>query len=130
MFEKLDESNFVLYAAKYYDNPHCIDTVEFFDDLNRFKYLKRLFNKYAESGELRERLILNHLVIIYNVFGPVAGTRMLFLKLQGYEEHLKPFLVYLSYLPEKVTGIGIECRTINTVEIPMDQTIIDALRQI
>jgi len=69
MFEKLDETNFVLYAAKHYDNPHCYDTLEFYDDLNRFKYLKRLFNRYEETGELKDRLIINHLTIIYNIFG-------------------------------------------------------------
>ena len=70
MNEKLDELSFVLYAAKHYINPGCLDTDEFFNDLKRFKYLKRLFNKYHETGELKERLILNHIIVIYNVFGP------------------------------------------------------------
>ena len=61
--QKLDESNFILYAAAHYDNPQCYDTDEFYDDLKRFKYLKRLFNRYKETGELKERLILNHLIV-------------------------------------------------------------------
>ena len=85
MTDKVDETNFLLYAAKHYDNPHCYDTVEFYEDLNRFKYIKRLLNKYQESGDIKERLIINHLTVIYNVFGAVAGTRLLFLKLR---EHL------------------------------------------
>jgi hypothetical protein len=127
--EPLNETNFLLYAAKSYDNPQCFDTLEFYDDINRFKYLKRLFNKYVETGELRERLILNHIVILCNVFGPVVTTRMLFFKLQGYEQPLKPFLVYLSLLPDTVTGIGLENRTINTVDIPLDPNVVDRLRK-
>ena len=76
----LNENNFILFAAKHYDNPQCHDTTEFFDDLKRFKYLKRLFSKYEEHGELKERLILNHLIILYNVFG-VSTTKMLLYKL-------------------------------------------------
>ena len=68
MLEKLDETNFLLYCAKYYDNPQCFDTQEFYDDMNRIKYIKRLFNKYYESGELKERLIINHIVVLCNVF--------------------------------------------------------------
>ena len=129
-FEKLDESNFILYAAKHYDNPQCFDTVEFYDDLNRFKYLKRLFNKYIETGDIKERLILNHIVIIYNVFGVVPGNRMLFLKLKGYEKFLKPFLVFLNNLPDTVFGIGENIENIHTNDIPMDSNIIDLLRKI
>jgi hypothetical protein len=127
---KLDESNFLLYAAKHYDNPQCFDTVEFYEDLNRFKYLKRLFNKYREGGELKERLILNHVMVLYNLFGPLATTRMLFFKLHGYESYLTPFLIFLNYLPDAIIGIGSECKTIHTSDINLDQTIVDALRKI
>jgi hypothetical protein len=127
-FEKLDESNFLLYAAKHYDNPQCLDTEEFYDDLKRFKYLKRLFGKFEESGELRERLIINHLIVLYNVFGQHA-TRMLFLKLEPYYPYLKPFLVLLNYMPDKVI-IGAECKTIYSSDIPMDQRVIEVLRKI
>ena len=127
----IHEANFLLYAAKYYDNPQCIDVVEFYEDLNRFKYIKRLFNKYRETGELREKLILIHIITLYNVFSPPQQiTRMLFFKLQGYEELIKPFLVYLNFMPDKITGIGIENKTILSSDITMDPTIIQTLRKI
>jgi len=105
MNEKLDDSNFMLYAAKHYDNTQCYDTTEFLDDLKRFKYIKRLFIKYDEYGELRERLILNHIIVLYNVFGD-AATRMLFFKMMGYHHYLKPFLILLARMPDKVVNVG------------------------
>jgi len=129
MIDKLDESNFMLYAAKHYDNPQCFDTLEFYEDLSRFKYIKRLFNRYEESGELKERLILNHLIILYNVFGP-ATTQMLFFKLNGHLHLLKPFIILLGFLPEKVTGVGVENKTIISSDIPMDENIVKLLRKI
>lgn len=127
---KIEESNFILYAAQNYNNPQCVDEAEFFDDLKRIKYLKRLFNKYQETGDLKERLILNHLVVLYNLFGSTATTRMLFFKLKEYRSLLKPFLVFLSELPDRVTGIGIKDETIITSDIPIDQHIVDVLRSI
>jgi hypothetical protein len=129
MIDKLDESNFMLYAAKHYDNPQCFDTLEFYEDLARFKYIKRLFNRYEETGELKERLILNHLIILYNVFGP-ATTRMLFFKLNGHLHLLKPFIILLGFLPDKVHGIGVENKTIISSDIPMDERIVKLLRKI
>ncbi len=126
----IDESNFLLYAAKHYDNPHCYDTVEFYDDLNRFKYLKRLFNRYEETSELKERLIINHLTILYNIFGAEPTTRMLFLKLKGQYHLLKPFLVLMGYMPDVVHGIGPEGINIISTDIAMDQVIVDTLRDI
>jgi hypothetical protein len=130
MFDNLDETNFVLYAAKHYDNPECFDTDEFFSDLKRFKYIKRLFNKYQESGELKERLIINHIIILYNVFGVVPATRMLFFRLNGHYEYLKPFLEFLGYLPKTVVNIGITNKTIICSEISGDETIRKALKKI
>jgi hypothetical protein len=130
MFEKIDETNFMLYAAKHYDNPHCYDTLEFYDDLNRFKYLKRLFNRYEETGELKERLIINHLTIIYNIFGAEPATRLLFLKLRGQYHLLKPFLVLMGYMPEVVKSIGIEGKDVISSDIHMDENIVDLLRNI
>lgn len=127
IIENLTEENFVLYAAKYYDNPQCYDTEEFYDDLKRFKYLKRLFGKYEETGELRERLIINHLIVLYNVFGEHA-TRMLFVKLDDYYSYLKPFLVQLSRMPEKVTSVN--GKTIYSSGIPMDPVIVEVLRNL
>jgi len=129
MIDKLDESNFMLYAAKHYDNPQCFDTLEFYEDLARFKYIKRLFNRYEETGELKERLIVNHLIILYNVFGPVT-TRMLFFKLNGHLHLLKPFILLLGFLPDKVTGVGVENKTIIISDIHMDENIVKLLRKI
>jgi hypothetical protein len=110
--EKLDESNFLLFAAKHYDNPQCFDTVEFYEDLNRFKYIKRLLNKFKETGDLKDRLIFNHLLVLFNVFGAQATIRMLFLKLEGYHEEIVPFLEEMGVVPEKVDRIGIEAKDI------------------
>ena len=128
--QKLDDSNFILYAAANYDNPQCYDTDEFYDDLKRFKYLKRLFNRYKETGELKERLILNHLIVIYNVFGPTPATRLLFFKLDGYYDLLKPFLMLMNQMPDIVYGIGPENKDINSVDLGMDNGIIKSLRKI
>ena len=130
MIDKLDEANFFLYAAKHYENPYCYDTLEFYDDLNRFKYLKRLFSRYEETGELKERLILNHIIVLYTIFGVETTTRMLFLKLRGRYHALKPFLVFLNFMPEVVTRIGIEGKDIISSDIAMDEKIVDKLRQI
>jgi hypothetical protein len=129
MNEPLSEKNFLLYAAKSYDNPNCFSEEEFFEDLNRFKYLRKLFTKYSESGEIKERLILNHIIALSNVFGSVATCKMLFLKLKGYEKELKPFLILLQILPDKIehTEVG---KFIMTSDIPMDTKIIEVLRKI
>jgi len=127
---QLDDSNFMLYAASNYDNPHCYDTDEFYDDLKRFKYLKRLLNRYKETGELKERLILNHLTVIYNVFGSTPATRLLFFKLEGYYSLLKPFLMLMGQMPDLVDAIGINNKTIKNVDIEMNMGIIKVLRKI
>jgi hypothetical protein len=98
---KLGESTFLLYAAKHYDNPHCYDVSEFEEDMKRFQYLRKLFGRYKQFGDLKERLILNHLIIIYNCFGTEA-TNMLFMKLEEYQEYLKPFVDYLNFMPEYI----------------------------
>lgn len=128
--DKLDESNFLLYAAKHYDNPQCYDTIEFYDDIKRFKYIKRLLNRYLDENDLKEKLILNHIIVLYNVFGPQATIRMLFLKCKGMENLLKPFLMFLNLLPEKIENIGIENKTIYTKDIEIDSNIIKKLREI
>ena len=127
MEDKIDESNVLLYAARFYDNPNCFDTLEFYDDLKRISYIKRLFNKYKDSGELKARLVLNHLIVTYNVFGEFA-TKMLFLKLIDYLDVLLPFLVYLERCPTVVKKIGIDNRTIYSSDINMDQSVINLLR--
>lgn len=119
-FEELNSKNFMLFAAKSYDNPQCMTEEEFQEDLQRFKYLKRLFNRYETSGELTERLILNHLIVLYNVFGIKEANHMMFYKIDKKNwSALKTFLVYLNYLPED-----------QYVEVPLDQKIIEVLRKI
>jgi hypothetical protein len=125
---KLTEDTFELLAAKCYENPSCCDMEEFKDDLARFRYVKRLFTKYQQSGEIKERLVLNHLIVLYNLFGAEC-TRMLFFKLQGQWNFLKPFLVYLDRLPDIILDVGKHER-IDTVGIPMDPTIVNLLRKI
>jgi hypothetical protein len=96
---ELNDKNFNIYAARHYNNPNCLDVDDFYEDIDRFKYLKKLFNKYSNGKTLQERLILNHLIIIYNVFSIHAATQMCFYKLN--EEHwpaLKTFLLYLNYI--------------------------------
>lgn len=130
IIEKVDESNALLYAAKHYENANCFDTVEFYEDLNRFKYIKRLLNKFVESGELKERLIINHLTIIYNVFGTEAGTRLLFLKLKDHLHLIKPFLLLMGTCPDIVKSIGIEGKDIHTVEVQSNEHITQILKDI
>ncbi len=130
MADKLDDSNILLYAAKHYNSTQCCDTIEFYEDLNRFKYIKRLFNKYLETGDLKEQLILNHLTILYNVFGVEPTTRMLFVKLHGQYHLLKPFLLLLGTLPTTVENIGIANETIVTDGVPVDTKIENVLRSI
>tara|TARA_B100000676_G_scaffold123546_2_gene123124 strand:+ start:1138 stop:1521 length:384 start_codon:yes stop_codon:yes gene_type:complete len=123
----LSEENFLLYAAKYYDNPQCQSTDEFYDDLKRFKYIKRLFNKYLETGELKERLILNHILVLTNVFSPEVAVKLLFIRLDEYLHLLKPFLVLLNILPERIEINNDVC---HTVDILMDEVIVERLRLI
>jgi hypothetical protein len=127
MNEKLTNENFLIYAAKYYDNPQCHSTEEFLEDLKHIKYVKKLITRYTENGDLKERLILNHLTILCNVFGPEALCRILYLKMKPQFKYIKPFLIVLNILPEKIFNVKTEI-AIDTDLIPMDETIIKALR--
>ena len=119
-FDELTENNLFLYAAKHYYNPNFSDIEEFYEDLKRFKYIKRLVNRYLDNNELSERLILNHLIVIFNSFGIEASLNMLDLKLD--ERHwpvIKPFLIFLKYI-----------RNYQYTGIKMDQEVINRLRDI
>lgn len=127
-FDDLTNDNIMIYAAKAYDKPNCIMS-EFREDMKRFNYLKRLFKRYRKLGELREQLVLNHLVVINNVFGPEVSTRMLFFKMTKDDySALKTYLLFLSCMPDRVRGI--KGHDIISSEIPVDMTIAHALRQI
>jgi hypothetical protein len=123
---KLEEDSFLLYAAKYYDIRMAASAEEFYDDLKRFQHLKRLFKRYEEDDDLKVRLILNHLTVIYNCFGAEA-TPMLFFKLEGYHSSLKPFVIMLGYMPEV---IEYSHNRIISSEIPLDERIIKELREL
>ena len=125
MFHDLNDSNFMLYAAKVYDRPNAVMS-EFEEDVNRLLYIKRLLTKYYSSGVLKERLILNHIIVLYNVFGIEAATRLLFFKLDEKDyQVVKPFLIFLKFLPPVVYGIS--GRDIITGEILMDEGSLQCL---
>ena len=125
-FDDLTNDNILIYAVKTYDKPNCIMS-EFKEDMKRFNYLKRLFKRYRKVGELREQLVLNHLVVICNVFGPEVATRILFFKMSKDDySALKTYLLFLSCMPERVKGI--KGHDIISSEIPVDMTIADILR--
>lgn len=123
--EKLTDSNFVVFAMHHYDNPQCHSVEEFDEDLKKFLYLKKLLSRYRKNGELRERLILNHIIVLYNLFGESA-TKMMFLKVD--EEcwgALATFLVYLNRMPEEIPDYGIILS-----DVKLDEFIISVLRKI
>ena len=102
MYEKITPNNVLMYAIKNYDNPHCEGEKEFEDDLKRFKYIKRLLRKYYDTEVLKERLLLNHIIVLNNVFGPDACATLLLYKIQPeYWPALKSFLLYLNILKEE-----------------------------
>ena len=124
----LTELNIELYAAKGYENPNCVSIEEFVEDFNRLRYVKRLIRRYAQNGELKERLILNHLVILYNTFDNTICTRMIFFILKKFLEYIVPFLLLLNRLPKTV--LDENNNIIYTSDIKMNQGIIDKLRKI
>jgi hypothetical protein len=120
IFEELNEENFTLYAIRHYDNPQCTSTEEFYEDIRRFRYLKRLLKRYYNNGELRERLILNHLIVLNNLFGVENAIRMLEFKLdKDYWPVLKTCLLYLGYVDEGWKQ-----------EIPLDKSVIEKMREL
>jgi len=125
MNEKLNNDNFVRFAMNNYDNPQCHSVDEFDEDLKRFLYLKKLFSRYRNSNELREKLIINHIIILYNLFGDYT-TRMLFFKIDEQDwNSLITFLVFLERMPESVDEFGII-----TANRSLDEIIIKTLRKI
>jgi hypothetical protein len=125
MNEKLNEANFLIYAMHYYDNTQCYSLAEFEDDLKKFLYLKKLISRYKNNGDLKERLILNHIIVLYNLFGE-ATTKMLFYKVdEECWDVLVTFLVYLNLMPETIPDYGITLS-----EIVLDERVISTLRKI
>ena len=125
-FDDLNNDNIMMYAMKAYDKPDCI-MCEFKDDMKRFNYLKRLFRRYRKVDELREQLVLNHLVVLYNVFGPEVTSRMLFFKMSKDDySALKTYVLFLSIMPEKIRGI--KGQDIISSDIPIDTKVAEVLR--
>lgn len=128
-FEDLTEDNVIIYAMKYYDNPQCIGEKDFYDDLKILKYIKRLFNRYQTTGSIKERLVLNHMIMFTNLFPPPVAVRIMFLKIGNkYWSTLKTFLLYLDMMPDfidKVNG-----KYIYSSDINVDLHIAKILREI
>ena len=125
----LTERNFLLYAAKNYDNPVCHSKEEFNDDIRRIKYVKKLLTKYKATGELKERLILNHIIVLSNIFPVEALCRILFLKMEQDFHLVKPFLLMINCLVTNILNVKMP-RNVDTDMIAMDMKIVDALRKI
>ena len=124
-FSELTNGNYMMFALLHYDNPHCVDIKEYFEDVRKLKYIKRLFNRYKEDGVMKERLILNHLISFYNVFENEAATRLLFFRVgQEYYSLLKTFLIFLNRMPDCVN------ETLYSSDIPLDENIIKILRNL
>ena len=118
MYENITTNNFVMYAIKHYDNPQCEGEKEFHDDMKRFKYIKRLFKKYSLGGQLKERLLLNHIIILRNLFGTEACVTLLLFKTQNeYLSVLKSFLIFLNMIRED-----------ELTDIESDSYVLEALR--
>ena len=127
--EDLNEGTFLMYAMKEYNNIQCTNIEEFHDDLKKIKYIKRLFNVYMNGGQLKERLILNHLIVFYNVFPVYSGTRILFYKIEEkFWPMLKTFLIFLDRMPDNIESI--RGSVIKSTDIKMDDGIIKRLRTI
>jgi hypothetical protein len=121
-FDELNEDNYLLFAIKYYENPQSVTKDDFYDDLKRIRWIKKLLKKYKNDGELKTHLLINHFIILYNVFGD-AATPMLFYKLEPeYWSALKTFIVYLQRFPEyPLTKIH---------DIPIDENCLEKLNSI
>ena len=120
MYEKINANNVVMYAIHHYNNPQCEGEKEFQDDMKRFKYIKRLLRKYHETGVLKDRLILNHLTVLNNVFGATACTTLLVFKIQEeYWPALKSFLIFLNTITDH-----------ELTHVKKDNTVLDTLKEL
>lgn len=127
--DPLTDKNFLLFCAQHYEKSMYSTTEDFIEDMNRLKYIKKLITRYTENGDLKERLILNHIIILNNCFGPEILFKILYLKLKNQMKYVKPFLVLLNILPDKISNVGDE-KIIYTDVIEMDMAIIEKLRKV
>lgn len=126
MFEQpITDDTFLLVAMHHYDNRQCTSIAEFEEDLKRFAYLKKLFGRYKENGELKERLIVNHLIILHNVFGVITPELLFFKTDRQYWDTLSTFLVFLNIMPDEIPEFNIKL-----TDMMLDQNILNVLRKI
>ena len=128
-FDDVNDDNFIIFAMKFYENPQCLSEKDFHNDLKILKYVKRLLNRYERTRVLKERLMLNHLIMLGNVFPVKVLVRILFLKIPvQYWSELKTFLIFLNYMPEKIESIN--GRSIISSDIQINLDIANKLREI
>jgi|TARA_B100001964_G_C14128969_1_gene551941 hypothetical protein len=128
-FSILNDKNYMMYAMRNYDNPQCTGIDEFNEDISKIKYIKRLFKRYTTTGELKERLILNHIIVFYNVFGIVPATRLLFYRIESCDyELLKTFLVFLNICPEDEKEK--EIPEVDLISVSLNKDLIKILRKL
>lgn len=125
MIEKIDEATFLKKAFRAYDNPHCVSLKEFETDLSKFSYIKKILTQYTQTGDINERLFLNHIVVCFNLFGNDATVLLLYRVIPEHWKYLFPFLVMLGRLPDYIPEFNL-----NTSDIPLDQPIVDKLRNL
>lgn len=118
----------MIFCAKVYDNPSAHSTEEFLEDLSRIRYVKKLLTRYQETGDLKDRLILNHIITLHNCFG-VHLARILFLKAEKQYHMVKPFLILLNALPAVIHNVAKYDKVV-TDDIPLDPVIVERLRGI
>ena len=128
-FDYVNDNNFMMFAIKHYDSPSCTGETEFREDLSRIRSIGRSFSRYKKTGKINERLVLNHLIVLYNVFEAQAMTKMLAFKLNNYLDYLKPFLMLISIWPDRIEGVGGDYIIIGS-DIFMDNQLVKKLREI
>ena len=128
-FDYVNDNNFMMFAIKHYDSPSCTGETEFREDLSRIRSIARSISRYKKPGKINERLVLNHLIVLYNVFESQAMTKMLAFKLNNYLDYLKPFLMLISMWPDRIEGVGGDYIIIGS-DIFMDNQLVKKLREI
>ena len=129
LFDSLDNNNIDHFCIKSYDNPQCTSLEDYHNDMRRFKYIKRLLNQYSNNNVIKIRLLLNHIIMVYNIFSNDSATRILFYKIE--EKHwsiLKTVLIFLNRMPKSIKGINNQ--DIVSTDIKLDEHIVTMLREI
>jgi len=129
VFEPLTHENFALYTAKHYQSDKYYTDEDYTNDLNRIKYIKKLITRYVDNGDLRERLLLNHIIILNNCFTPIPLLKILYLKLKPQMKYVKPFLVAINVMQDVIYNVNGEA-AVHTDSIEMDEHIVRKLREL